>query len=187
MTEFHASGAGSEDIDPATEAEIREAMSGVEEEAVESGNGDAEANQFETRLAEMQADLQRVQAEYVNYRKRVERDRGVARDSAIADVLTELLPILDDFGRAAEHDELTGAFKSVAESIEAVARRLGLESYGAVGEEFDPAVHEALTHETSDAAGPTVTVVKAVYQTGYRHVSRVLRPARVAVADVPAS
>lgn len=179
MSEFSASGPGSEEIDPATEAEIREAMAGVEE--VEEPT--AEPVVPIDREAELTADLQRLQAEYVNYRKRVERDKGQARETAIGDVLLALLPVLDDFGRAAEHGELTGAFKSVADAVDSVVRRLGLEVFGAVGEEFDPALHEALTHESAEVAGPVTTVVSAVYQPGYRHAGRVLRAARVAVQD----
>ena len=90
------------------------------------------------RLAERTADLQRLQAEYANYRKRVERDRMAVREQALANVLTELLPVLDDIGRAREHGELAGGFKSVAESLEAAAVKLGLTSYGEDGDPFDP-------------------------------------------------
>ena len=95
-------------------------------------------------LAERTADVQRVHAEYANYRKRVDRDRELVRDQATAAVLAELLTVLDDIDRAREHDELTGGFKSVAEAIEATVDKLGLEKYGTAGEPFDPTVHEAL-------------------------------------------
>ena len=132
------------------------------------------------RVAELTADLQRVHAEYANYRKRVERDRELIRATAVGGVLTELLGVLDDIDRARQHDELEGAFKSVGESLEATVTRLGLEKYGSAGEAFDPNIHEALTHEASDEVSePTVV---AVYQPGYRYADRVLRPARVAVA-----
>jgi molecular chaperone GrpE len=122
-----------------------------------------------------------VHAEYANYRKRVERDREVAREATIGGVLAELLPVLDDVERAREHGELEGAFKSVGEALEATCVRLGLESYGIADEPFDPAIHEALTSESREGLdGPIVT---SVYQRGYRHAGRVLRPARVAVAD----
>lgn len=138
----------------------------------------------EIAMAELTADLQRVQAEYANYRKRVERDRAKSREDAIADVLIALLPVLDDMQRAREHNEFSGALKALGESVEAVATRFGLETYGEVDEEFDPAVHEALTHTTADDAGDnTITVVANVYQVGYRHAGRVLRPARVGVQD----
>ena len=135
-------------------------------------------------LAILTADLQRLQAEYSNYRKRVERDRALARETAIGEVLNALLPVLDDFGRAREHGELNGAFKSVSDAVDAIVSRFGLEIFGAIGEDFDPAVHEALTHQTADIDGATTTVVTAIYQVGFRHAGRVLRPARVGVEDI---
>lgn len=150
------------------------------EEAVEAALVDVEVTEVETKLAELTSDLQRVHAEYANYRKRVERDRELIRQTAVGGVLAELLSVLDDIDRARQHDELDGAFKSVGESLEASVTRIGLERYGAAGEPFDPNVHEALTHEASDEVSePTVV---AVYQPGYRYADRVLRPARVAVA-----
>lgn len=138
----------------------------------------------EIAIAELTSDLQRVQAEYANYRKRVERDRAKSREDAIADVLMALLPMLDDMSRAREHNEFVGALKAMGEAIEAVANRFGLETYGATGELFDPAVHEALTHTTADGAGSdAIIVVTNVYQVGYRYAGRVLRPARVGVQD----
>jgi molecular chaperone GrpE len=134
-----------------------------------------------TQLAERTADLQRVQAEYANYRKRVERDRVAVREQALANVLSQLLPILDDIGRAREHGELSGGFKSVAESIEAATAKLGLVQYGEPGEPFDPNVHEALMHSYSgEVTGPTCV---QVLQPGYKVGERILRPARVAVAE----
>jgi molecular chaperone GrpE len=150
------------------------------EEAVEAALVDVEVTEVEGKLAELTSDLQRVHAEYANYRKRVERDRELIRQTAVGGVLAELLSVLDDVDRARQHDELEGAFKSVGESLEATVTRIGLERYGAAGEPFDPNVHEALTHEASDEVSePTVV---AVYQPGYRYADRVLRPARVAVA-----
>lgn len=135
----------------------------------------------EGAVAELTADLQRVHAEYANYRKRVARDNELARENAIASVMNDLLPILDDLDRAREHNELEGAFKTVGESLENTMTRIGLERFGEAGVEFDPAEHEALTHENrDDVTGPTVV---NVYQPGYRFAGRVLRPARVAVAD----
>jgi molecular chaperone GrpE len=132
-------------------------------------------------LAERTADLQRVSAEYANYRKRVERDRQAVREQAVANVLSGLLPVLDDIGRAREHGELVGGFKSVAESLEAAVTKLGLDSFGENGEPFDPKVHEALMHSYStDVAEPTCV---QVLQPGYRVGERILRPARVAVAE----
>lgn len=144
---------------------------------------DAEVGEVEVKIAELTEDLQRIHAEYANYRRRVERDREVAREAAIGSVLSDLLPILDDLERAREHGDLVGAFKTVGESLEATLTRLGLERFGAAGEPFDPAVHEALSSQERDGLdGP---IVDSVYQPGYRFAQRILRPARVAVADSP--
>ncbi len=134
-----------------------------------------------TQLAERTADLQRLQAEYANYRKRVERDRLAVREQALANVLSALLPVLDDIGRAREHGELTGGFKSVGESLETIAAKLGLESFGDAGDPFDPRVHEALMHSYSpDVTEPTAV---QILQPGYKVGDRIVRPARVAVAE----
>jgi len=147
--------------------------------ASETGQS-ADAGLMAGKLAERTADLQRLQAEYANYRKRVERDRLAVREQALANVLTELLPVLDDIGRAREHGELSGGFKSVAESLEAAAAKLGLTSYGEEGEPFDPNLHEALMHSYSaDVAEPACV---RILQPGYKVGERILRPARVAVA-----
>jgi molecular chaperone GrpE len=182
-------------IDPLT-GEVREPRTDAAPEPVESAGDDATAadaaapagqpNELDVALAERTADLQRLQAEYVNYKRRVDRDREVTRETAIASVLTQLLPVLDDIGRAREHGELTGGFKAVAESLQRAVTSLGLETFGEVGDEFDPRIHEALMHAYSDDVdGP---VSQAVLQVGYRLGERVLRPARVAVVEpsVPA-
>lgn len=128
------------------------------------------------------SDLQRVQAEYVNYRRRVERDRAVARDQAVSQVLEALIPALDDLELARQHGELEGTpFAAIAEKVEASLTRFGWERYGAIGEVFDPQVHEALMHQHSDdVTEPTVSLVM---QPGHRVAGRVVRAARVAVAD----
>lgn len=137
--------------------------------------------ELERQVAERTTDLQRVQAEYANYRRRVDRDREVVRDNAIANVLANLLPVLDDIGRARDHGELEGGFKSVGEALEQSVERLGLVRFGAPGDPFDPTVHEALTHSHSaEVAEPTCV---EVFAPGYRIGDRVVRPARVAVAD----
>ena len=148
----------------------------VEGLVVEEDLGDVD-----TKVAELTADLQRVHAEYANYRKRVERDRETNRDAAIGSSLAELLPVLDDVGRARDHGDLDGAFKSVAEALEAAVTKQGLERFGSAGDEFDPTVHEAITHTHSPDV--TVTTCVSVYQPGYRYQGRTLRPAIVAVAD----
>ncbi|MFD0772863.1 nucleotide exchange factor GrpE [Streptomonospora algeriensis] len=132
------------------------------------------------QVAELTSDLKRIQAEYANYRKRVERDRTALREQVTAQVVGDLLPILDDIGRAREHDELTGGFKSVGEALEGLVTKLGLRKYGEQGDEFDPNVHEALTMVPSPDA--TVPTVVEVFQPGYTIGERVLRPARVVVA-----
>ncbi|MCU1681688.1 MAG: molecular chaperone GrpE [Amycolatopsis sp.] len=140
--------------------------------------------EIEKELAERTADLQRIQAEYANYRKRVERDRVAVVSGAKASVVGELLPLLDDLERAEQHGDLTGAFKAVGEKLVSGLQRVGLESFGAEGEPFDPSVHEAVQHSTSpDVAGPTVTIVM---RRGYKFGERTLRPALVGVTDFEA-
>jgi molecular chaperone GrpE len=141
----------------------------------------ADSTALEGQLAERTADLQRVQAEYANYRRRVDRDREAVRQLALANALTELLPVLDDIGRAEEHGELVGGFKSVADRLDAALTKLGLVRFGTVGEPFDPNRHEALMHAYSDEV--TETTCTQIFQPGYQLGDRILRPARVAVAD----
>jgi len=132
-------------------------------------------------LAERTADLQRLQAEYVNYKRRVDRDRDVARKVTIEGVLKDFLPVLDDVRSAREHEELTGGFKAVAEEVERITTKYGLQTYGEKGDPFDPHIHEALLHAHAEGIdGPTCV---EILQPGYRIGDRVLRPARVAVAE----
>ncbi|MFN2478566.1 MAG: nucleotide exchange factor GrpE [Pseudonocardiaceae bacterium] len=145
----------------------------------------AEVDALQAQLDERTGDLQRITAEYSNYRRRVERDRQLVIDVAKAQVTTQLLTVLDDIERAQEHGDLSGAFKVVADKLVAALQAQGLEPFGAVGEAFDPAVHEAVQHSTAaDVSGPTVT---AVLRPGYRFGERVLRPAMVAVTDAEAA
>jgi molecular chaperone GrpE len=146
----------------------------VVEEVVEPG-------QEADPVATLTSDLQRLQAEYANYRKRVERDRAVAHESAIGAVLTELLAILDDVDRAEQHGELSGGFKAVADQLNSITSRIGLEKYGTEGEAFDPQIHEALMHEES--ADVEVPTASKILQSGYKYKERILRPARVSVTD----
>ena len=146
----------------------------VVEEVVEPG-------QEADPVATLTSDLQRLQAEYANYKKRVERDRAVAHESAVGAVLTELLALLDDVDRAEAHGELSGGFKAVADQLNSITSRIGLEKYGTEGEVFDPQIHEALMHdESADVAVPTAS---KILQPGYKYKERILRPARVAVTD----
>src|SRR6202035_2960322 len=140
----------------------------------------AATSQLQSQLAERTADLQRLQAEYANYRKRVDRDRATVREQAVASALSELLPVLDAIGQAREHGELSGGFKSVADSLQAAVGKLGLVSYGQRGDAFDPKIHEALTHTYSPDVDEDTCV--EIFQPGYKVGERILRPARVAVA-----
>jgi len=146
----------------------------VVEEVVEPG-------QEADPVATLTSDLQRLQAEYANYRKRVERDRAVAHESAVGAVLTELLALLDDVDRAEQHGELSGGFKAVADQLNSITSRIGLEKYGTEGEAFDPQIHEALMHDES--ADVAVATASKILQPGYKYKDRILRPARVAVTD----
>lgn len=168
-------------------AEPKDAAPSSEEGASPAGDSvqtvglTAQLDQVRTALSERTGDLQRLQAEYQNYRRRVERDRVTVKEIAVAGLLSELLPVLDDVGRAREHGELVGGFKSVAESLETVVAKLGLQQFGTEGEPFDPTIHEALMH--SYAPDVTETTCVAILQPGYRIGERTIRPARVAVAE----
>ena len=132
-------------------------------------------------VAVLTSDLQRVQAEYSNYRKRVDRDRITANEITTAIVLSEFLPVLDDISRAEEHGELTGGFKAVADQLQTITSKLGLTKFSDVDVPFDPNIHEALMHSTSPEV--TETLVTQVLQPGFKFKERVIRPARVAVTD----
>ena len=132
-------------------------------------------------VASLTEDLQRLQAEYANYRKRVDRDRALASEIAISGVLSEMLSILDDLDRASDHGELSGGFKAVADQVIAMTKKFGLEKFGEVPSSFDPTIHEALMHENS--AEVTETTVTKILQPGYKYKERILRPARVVVTD----
>jgi molecular chaperone GrpE len=162
-----------------------EQMRNVEAENTLADQLTADLTAARSAAEERLADLQRLQAEYVNYRRRVERDRDVARDLAVAGVLEALLPVLDDVHLARQHGDLeSGPFAAIAEKLEATLGRLGLSRYGEPGETFDPTVHEALMHTQAELAeGTTEPTVVQVLQPGYRIGERVLRAARVAVAD----
>jgi len=190
---------GSEELEPTTaEAAVQEQDAVASQQpAAEAPVGGARAGEAtasggahpDTALAaERLSDLQRLQAEYVNYKRRVDRDRAVVQERAAQSVIEALLPVLDDIHAAREHGDLEGGpFASIADKLEATLGKFGLERYGAVGEEFDPNLHEALMHtawpqDGSVAATGSTTVVQ-VLQPGYRAGEQVLRAARVAVAD----
>jgi len=143
---------------------------------------DASDSSADGRVAELTDTLQRLKAEYDNYRKRTERDRQLVVEAATAQVLTQLLPVLDDVERARAHGDLTGAFGAVGEALVAVTSKLGLESYGESGDAFDPQVHDAVL-QAAPATDTDVPVAAEVFRTGFRFAGRVLRPAQVAVAE----
>jgi molecular chaperone GrpE len=133
------------------------------------------------QLAERTEDLQRVTAEYANYRRRVDRDRQLVVDQAAERFATQLFPIVDDIERARDHGDLTGAFKVVADRVLGLLDGLGVEAFGKAGDPFEPALHEAVMHDTSaDVQVPTATTV---LRQGFRRGDRVLRTAMVAVTD----
>jgi molecular chaperone GrpE len=154
-----------------------EAPDMVTTQAVKDGK---QAADLQAQLAERTADLQRLQAEYANYRKRVDRDRAAVKEQAVASSLAGLLPVLDAINQARDHGELTGGFKSVADSLQAALSRLGLVAYGKKGDAFDPKIHEALINSYSSDVTEDTCV--EILQPGYQVGDRILRPARVAVA-----
>jgi molecular chaperone GrpE len=153
------------------------------EEIIESvpEENDAQSEAVENHLAALTGDLQRIQAEYSNYRKRVDRDRVLKDELAIGSVLAALVPILDDVDRAQDHGELQGGFKAIADKLTKVTTTFGLQKYGEAGDLFNPQVHEALLHSTS--AEVTESTATAILQPGYKYGNHILRPAQVAVTD----
>ncbi|MEU9073646.1 nucleotide exchange factor GrpE [Kitasatospora sp. NPDC004745] len=170
---------------PGDDSAAEEAVIKAAEEAAAGGSSDADGADdlaaAKREAGERTADLQRLQAEYQNYRKRVERDRLTVREIAVSNILESLIPVLDDIGRAREHGEVTGGFKSVAESLETVVAKLGLQQFGKEGEPFDPTMHEALMHSYSSDVTEDTCV--QILQPGYRIGERIIRPAMVAVAE----
>jgi molecular chaperone GrpE len=169
-----------DDLAAEDEDAAEEILEGIVEDVIAADQQDAVAD-AEARLAERTADLQRLQAEYANYRKRVDRDRAAVREQAVAATLASLLPVLDAINQAREHGELSGGFKSVADTLQAALGRLGLVAYGEQGDPFDPKIHEALTSSYSPDVAEDTCV--EILQPGYKVGDRILRPARVAVAE----
>ncbi|GAC1498196.1 MAG: nucleotide exchange factor GrpE [Pseudarthrobacter sp.] len=178
--EQHAEAHPPVDSDGDALAQAEEILNGVEvpaEESVAQGAGQAEA-------AELKNDLLRLQAEYVNYRKRVERDRAVAGEMAVIGVLNSLLPVLDDIDAARQHGDLAdGPFAAIATKLETALKTYGLVRIAETGVEFDPNIHEALIQQPGEDV--EVDTVSQVLRSGYRSGDRVLRAAQVIVA-VPA-
>lgn len=163
------------------EAERAAAGGAVPDSAIEDELAGIVEADLARQIEERTADLQRVQAEFANYRRRVDRDRQAVAEQALGSVLLGLLPVLDDVDRARSHGEVEGGFKLVADGLDTTLAKLGLARFGEVGEPFDPNVHEALTHTLS--AEVDEPVCAEIYQPGYRVGERILRPARVAVAE----
>lgn len=153
--------------------------SGVTEDT--SGGFAAELEALRSDLDERTKDLQRITAEYANYRRRVERDRRLVAEQATASVLNELLGVLDDLDRARTHGDLVGPFGAVAEQLTSILAKLGLTPFGEKGDAFDPTRHEAVAHSVS--AEVTEPTCVEVFRRGYQYGERLLRPALVAVAD----
>jgi molecular chaperone GrpE len=159
-------------------------LTGVEaREAV--ATGDVRIDELEAQLAERTVDLQRLQAEYVNYKRRVDRDRELVKQNATYAALAPITEVIDTIDRAREHGELEGGFKAVADQLERILAGVGLVKFGAVGDPFDPTVHEALSHIGEDPE-VSVTTCKVIAKAGYRIGDRVVRAAQVLVVD-PAS
>jgi molecular chaperone GrpE len=152
-------------------------------EAEASGEDELAASQ--RALAERTADLQRLQAEYLNYKRRVDRDRELVRENATFSALAPIVDVLDTIDRAREHGDLDEGFQAVADQLERVVTKAGLVKYGEVGDAFDPRLHEALSHIGEDP-DVEVTTCKVVAKAGYRIGDRVVRAAQVLVVD-PAS
>jgi molecular chaperone GrpE len=168
----------SENINNGAESSEEELSKAVDEALAQVT---ADVSNEVNEVVSLTADLQRLTAEYANYRKRVDRDRIADREVIFASVMNELLPILDNIDLAAQHGELQGGFKAVADQLAAVTTKLGLTKFEESGVPFDPMIHEALMHETSTEVSETS--VTKVLQPGYKFKERVIRPARVAVAD----
>ena len=145
------------------------------------GAENAPETDLQSKIDELTGDLQRLQAEYVNYRKRVDRDRALAAEQATGQVLASLLPVLDDLDRARNHGDLVGPFASVADQLSAALGKYGLTAFGDVGDPFDPTLHEAVAHTSSPDVTETACV--EIMRRGYLLGDRLLRPALVAVAD----
>lgn len=204
MTDPHTEQHTGQPTEPLAEQPVEQpveqpANGGVQDVPTEAGSGDApgpgaggladespndlvaDLAAAQTRVAALTDDLQRLQAEYVNYKRRVDRDRELVKQNATFSVLSAMLPVLDDLDRAREHGELEGGFKAVADSLERIVAAHGLVKFGKPGDEFDPRFHEALMHAHSKDV--TTTTCRDVVSAGYMIGERVVRPARVTVVD----
>jgi molecular chaperone GrpE len=180
--------AGAGDASRETGAPQETAAPGAPGAAAPGGMADDSANDMvadlaaaQTKVAGLTDDLQRLQAEYVNYKRRVDRDRELVKQNATFSVLSAMLPVLDDLDRAREHGELEGGFKAVADALERIVVAQGLVKFGKPGDEFDPRFHEALMHAHSKDV--TTTTCQDIVSAGYMIGERVVRPAQVTVVD----
>ncbi len=164
--------------DPSPVEEVAQQSSGDLDETPEAD----ELTVTRMALEERTLDLQRLQAEYLNYKRRVDRDRELLRENATYSALAPIVEVLDNIDRAREHEPLEGGFKAVAEQLERTVAGLGLVKFGEVGDAFDPTVHEALSHIGTDPE-VTVTTCKLIAKAGYKFGDRVVRAAQVLVVD----
>ncbi len=166
-------------IRPGTSTPEADLLAGLDFEPSGEASGDAALLAAKSEAAEHLDALQRERASFTNYRKRSLRDQEAARTRGIEDVLTTLLPVLDDIDRARSHGELSGPFAAISDKLDAALGKFGIVRYGLVGEEFDPTVHDALMHQADPEA--TTTTVNIVIEPGYRIGERIVRAARVSV------
>jgi molecular chaperone GrpE len=182
--------AGDQSADMPHEAELEEEPAdqpAVDEDADVVPSGEEEVDELtatKAALEERTADLQRLQAEFLNYKRRVDRDRELVRQNATYLALAPITEVLDTVDRAREHGDLDPGFQAVAEQLERTVTGLGLTKFGEVGEPFDPRIHEALSHIGEDP-DVQVTTCKVVAKAGYRLGDRVVRAAQVLVVDPP--
>ncbi|WP_372727325.1 nucleotide exchange factor GrpE [Nocardioides sp.] len=163
-----------------TEVEAPHGESVVEADPLHAARDEVEVLRME--LAERTLDLQRLQAEFLNYKRRVDRDRDLIRENATYSALAPITEVLDTIDRAREHAPLEDGFKAVADQLERVVSSVGLTKFGAPGDAFDPTVHEALSHIGEDP-DVEVTTCKVIAKAGYRIGERVVRAAQVLVVD----
>lgn len=183
VPEGEAVGEGVEEPLTAAPADaVTDASDAPVEEAPVEGSVEEPGTDFEALAAERTEDLQRLQAEYVNYKKRVDRDRSLSRRAGVESVMNDLIPVLDAIALAKQHDDLADGGRMIIAELEKVTAKHGLVAFGEVGEAFDPVRHEALMQAPLDEPVEVVTVSQVI-QTGYELGGRVIRPARVAVAN----
>lgn len=169
---FEAAAEGDVQVSPEMEAEIEESLEGVD--------ADAEASDVEAQLAERTEDLQRLNAEYTNYRRRTERDRQAVIENTKSQVIAAFLPILDDLDLARQHGDLNeGPLKAIADKLSSTLASQKLEGFGEEGDAFDPEIHEAV----QDLSSGGEQVVGTVLRRGYRVGDKLVRNAMVIIAD----